>query len=187
MDIIKQVIKNQMGKYLSESIMKNPHVHNKNTIYKFPKLKIEFVDIMSITTKHQDKIDLMKRYFGHHLPPGTVFKPSDGGGQVIVPTFKYTLDLFYILPFYHLEFPVELDKLLVIDTDLEFRCDLIELYNHFNLFTPTQLIGVANDQTPHYFTMSRQFVELYPDSPVGTAGRYQGFNTGVALYDLAKM
>ena len=33
---------------------------------------------------------------------------------------KYTLDLFYLAPFYHLEL-VQLDKLVVLDVDLQFR------------------------------------------------------------------
>ena len=121
MYVITKVLKEEIGKYLSESLIKVPHISiDKNSIGKVPKLKVEFVDIESITSKHREEIDLMKTYFGHHLPPGTVFKNPETG-QVIVPTFKYTLDLFYILPFYHQEFPVELEKLIVIDIDLEFR------------------------------------------------------------------
>eukprot|EP00090_Calanus_glacialis_P002986 TRINITY_DN12176_c0_g1_i1.p1 TRINITY_DN12176_c0_g1~~TRINITY_DN12176_c0_g1_i1.p1 ORF type:complete len:327 (-),score=72.77 TRINITY_DN12176_c0_g1_i1:66-1004(-) len=187
MYVITNVLKEEIGKYLSESLIKVPHISiDKNSIGKVPKLKVEFVDIESITSKHREEIDLMKTYFGHHLPPGTVFKNPETG-QVIVPTFKYTLDLFYILPFYHQEFPVELEKLIVIDIDLEFRVDLIHLYQQFKLFSYTQLIGVANDQTPHYFKLSRNFVKQNPGSLVGNPGKLQGFNTGVALYNLAKM
>jgi len=183
--VIERVMKNEIGRYLSETIIKIHHVRNKNTVYTFPRLKVEFVAISSITSKHREEIDLMKTYFGNHLPPGTVFK--NDAGQVLVPTFKYTLDLFYILPFYHIEFPDELEHLMVIDIDLEFRIDLLKLYKHFKLFARTELIGVANDQTPHYFQLSRKFVQENPDSLVGTPGKPQGFNTGVALYNLAKM
>ena len=37
----------------------------------------------------------------------------------MVPSFKYTLDLFYLAPFYHLEFPTWLHQLLVLDIDLD--------------------------------------------------------------------
>ena len=120
MPVITKVIKDKLGQYLSEAVIKIPHVNHKYSIGKVPKMKVEFVDIESITSKHREEIDLMKTYFGHHLPPGTVFKNPETG-QVIVPTFKYTLDLFYILPFYHQEFPQQLEKLIVLDIDLEFR------------------------------------------------------------------
>ena len=116
MHIITKVLKDEIGKYLSELIIKIPQY----TTWKVPKLKVEFVDIESITSKHREEIDLMKTYFGIDLPAGTVFKHPETG-KVIAPPKKYSLDIFYILPFYHLEFPEELDKLIVIDIDLEFR------------------------------------------------------------------
>ena len=30
------------------------------------------------------------------------------------------------------------------------RTDLYDLYRHFLSFSPSQLVGVATDQTPHY-------------------------------------
>ena len=67
------------------------------------------------------------------------------------------------------------------------RSDLIELYKHFKLFSPDQVVGVATDQTPHYHDKSRAYRERNPSSTVGSPGNMQGFNTGVALYDLEKM
>ena len=70
----------------------------------------------------------MKTHFGHHLPVGTKFKVplshlpdlfQNAEGVTVVPSFKYTLDLFYLAPFYHLEFPTWLHRLLVLDIDLE--------------------------------------------------------------------
>ena len=49
------------------------------------------------------------------------------------------------------------------------------------------MIGVATDQTPHYFDISKSYRETHPSSTVGSPGRMQGFNTGVTLYDLGKM
>ena len=68
-----------------------------------------------------------------------------------------------------------------------FRSDLYELYKHFKLFSDSQVLGVATDQTPHYYDKSRSFREASPSSSVGSQGIMQGFNTGVALYDLEKM
>ena len=49
------------------------------------------------------------------------------------------------------------------------------------------MIGVATDQTPHYFDKSKSYREHHSSSSVGSPGKMQGFNTGVTLFDLAKM
>ena len=49
------------------------------------------------------------------------------------------------------------------------------------------MIGVATDQTPHYFDKSKSYREAHPSSSVGSPGKMQGFNTGVTLFDLGKM
>ena len=45
--IIKNVVKGQIGKYLSESVIQNPDIRFKNAKddNNFPKLRVEFVDI----------------------------------------------------------------------------------------------------------------------------------------------
>ena len=68
-----------------------------------------------------------------------------------------------------------------------FRTDLIWLYKHFKKFSPTNLFGVASDQTPHYFDKSREFRKQNPDSKVGSLGKMQGLNTGVTLLDLQRI
>ena len=121
--IIKNVVKGQIGKYLTESVIQNPDIRYKNAKddNNFPKVKVEFIDIDIIITNHKTEIENMKKYFGFHFPPGTVFTPINGSGPTLVPVRKYQLDLFYIAPFYHLELPAELKKIIVIDIDLEFR------------------------------------------------------------------
>ena len=37
-------------------------------------------------------------------------------------------DLFYLLPYHHLEFPPSLKKLIIIDVDLEFSMDMLRLF-----------------------------------------------------------
>ena len=116
--VIHQVIINAIGKYLSETVIRITYNVERDRQLQFPKLKVEFVDISSITRKYSEDIDNLRQYYGHHAPPGTVFKPQGEDGPAFVPTWKYTLDLFYILPFYHLEFPESLHKLIFLDTDL---------------------------------------------------------------------
>ena len=38
--------------------------------------------------------------------------------------FQYDNDLYFLAPFYHLTFPL-LDSLIILDIDLEFRCNKI--------------------------------------------------------------
>ena len=118
---IEDCIKQEIGRYLSESLIYKTPLKNQQTMFKFPKLSVEFVDINSITSVHREDIDRLKEYYGHHAPSGTVFRPRGEDGPVMVPTFKYTLDLFYILPFYHTDFPPELNKIIFLDSDLVFR------------------------------------------------------------------
>ena len=38
-----------------------------------------------------------------------------------MPPMKYTKDLFYITPLLHIELPYYLEKLIMLDIDLEFK------------------------------------------------------------------
>ena len=116
--VIHQVIVNTIGKYLSETVIRITYNVDRKRQLQFPGLKVEFVDISWITKKYSEDIDSLRQFYGHHAPPGTVFKPKGEDGPTFVPTWKYTLDLFYILPFYHNEFPQSLNKLIFLDTDL---------------------------------------------------------------------
>jgi hypothetical protein len=49
------------------------------------------------------------------------------------------------------------------------------------------LIGLANELSPHYLNQAQRYIAAHPGTAVGAPGRSQGFNTGVALYHLAKM
>ena len=118
---IESSVKQEVGRYLSQSIIYKIPVRNQRTIFKFPRLRVEFVDISSVTSEHREEIERLKEYYGHHAKPGTVFKPKGEDGPVYVPTFKYTLDLFYILPYYHTSFPSTLKRIIFLDSDLVFR------------------------------------------------------------------
>ena len=50
---IENTIKQEMGRYLSESLMYKTPLENRHTIFKFPKLKVEFVDINPITSGNE--------------------------------------------------------------------------------------------------------------------------------------
>ena len=118
-ELIKVVVKSTVGRYITESVLRNQHIlQNIHT----PRIVIEFVSLSSITEKYRGDIDFMKKHYGHHHPEGTFyFKEKDNQTVVHIPNNKYTHDLFFIAPFYHREIPKQIIKLIVIDIDLEFR------------------------------------------------------------------
>ena len=116
----------------------------------------------------------------------TPWKVSEGV-SAISWSYKYIHDLFYILPYHHLELPETIKKLILIDVDLEFKTDLIDLFSQFKKFSPSEVIGCGVTQSPYYFTFFKSYKQIQPDTHIGKPGRYQGLNTGVLLLDLEKM
>ena len=49
------------------------------------------------------------------------------------------------------------------------------------------LIGVGLDLSPHYSIVLTKYRSANPGTKLGDPGRFQGFNTGVVLYDLKRM
>ena len=47
--------------------------------------------------------------------------PQSKDGETLMPPMKYTKDLFYITPLLHKELPYYLEKLIMLDIDLEFK------------------------------------------------------------------
>ena len=99
---------------------------------------------------------------------------------------KYNSTLYYIAPFYATIFP-GLKRLVTVDTDIEFNVDINFLFAEFDKFDSDQLIGVANDLSPHYYQMLTGYRSNHPDTKLGTPGPLQGFNVGVLLLNLERM
>ena len=49
----------------------------------------------------------------------------------------------------------------------------MNLYKHFQKFSETEIIGVANDLSPHYFNLAKSYREQNPETKVGSPGRFQ--------------
>ena len=81
------------------------------------------------------------------------------------------------------------------------RTDLCEIHQHFDKFTEDQVLGIAQEQSPHYYNTLHKYRRKYPETKAGSLGFQvsicinkdsilyclQGFNAGVVLYNLAKM
>jgi len=100
---------------------------------------------------------------------------------------KYINDLFYVGPFYHTAF-TNIDKLLLLDSsDLDFRCDVKEVYEHFNEMSAFALIGMSLDLSPFYLESLDDYINIHNGTELGSPGRFQGFNSGVVLFHLERM
>ena len=90
-------------------------------------------------------------------------------------------------PIYHLAF-TGLEKMMVIDsTDLDFHQDISVLHGQMQKLTNGRLMGIGLDLSPNYYVQLTKYRKLNKDSKLGFAGRLQGFNTGVVLYNFAAM
>ena len=70
--------------------------------------------------------------FGHLF--GIVRKEEDLAIKQQQQQQYFLQDLFYLLPYHHLEFPPSLKKLIIIDVDLEFSVDILRLYKYYLKF-----------------------------------------------------
>ncbi|XP_062505670.1 xyloside xylosyltransferase 1-like [Corticium candelabrum] len=103
---------------------------------------------------------------------------------------SYYHDSIFFLPVaLHHVLSDSIKKIIVLDTDMEFRADIASLYALFEQFTPSNIMGLAHEQQPvyrHVFYMHRQ------DNPGTLVGApppngLTGFNSGCVLMDLDKM
>lgn len=202
------MLKDAIGKYLSEAVIKNDiprflqHLTPRDFFQEkkhatFPSLKVEFLDVNSILKRHGPIIQEMKKYYGpnkkiikiglHDLRREYYFPdvPQEHAVELVFPP-RYDRDLFFIAPFYHLHLP-HISKVVVVDLDIELRCSLTEVFAQFDEFSEAEMMSIAANQSPYYYFATAAYRALKPDTKVGLAGKFQGLNTGVVLMDLVKM
>ena len=143
-------------------------------IRKVPKIIFDFIDLDSVATNPEDEL------FINTVRSFMMNKMIEKG------VGKYKDKLFYTGPLYHRIFP-GLNKLIFMDVDLDIQCNIKLLYQQFAQFGPEQLVGVGYDLSPHYRLNLEQYRRWHPASTLGDPGPTQGFNTGVVLYNLARM
>ena len=166
----------------------DPFGGNRTEVDRF---QLEFVDIGPIMAKVKEWNKTMKELFNNHGGKYIVSFHDEEAEEktsklLITLAEKYNDDIYYICPFYHKIFPT-LPKIMVVDADVEFRVDLSEIYSVFDKFEGDEVIAVGNDLAPHYYQMLTSYRETHPDTELGKPGRFQGFNVGVLMYDLAKL
>ena len=83
----------------------------------FPVVRTDLVDINTVTDGHREHLDRMKLIFSMKTRENFVLLPP----TLLEPKVrKYFASLFFLAPYYHLAFP-HIDKMIVLDLDLEFR------------------------------------------------------------------
>jgi xylosyl alpha-1,3-xylosyltransferase len=101
----------------------------------------------------------------------------------------YDQSLFYISPSLHWILR-DIDQVIVLDVDLLFTGDIMQLQRRFLHFSGTALIGLAFEQQPVYAHVLHSYRQRHRDTLVGSPasqGGFPGFNSGVALLQLERM
>ena len=58
-----------------------------------------------------------------------------------------------------------------IDIDLShFRTELSELAKYFDLFSTSKVLGIAHEQSLHYYNTIHQYRQLHPGTQAGSLG-----------------
>ena len=101
---------------------------------KVPRLSVAYLNASEIFENNRAGIQRMKHLFGRSISSvenGQLFRTNNEEKKEVIWSEKYRHDLFYILPYYHRELPLHVKKLIVLDADLEFRTDILDLYRQF--------------------------------------------------------
>lgn len=59
------------------------------------------------------------------------------------PGSYYSHELFFLSIMLHSVLPDSLKKVIMLDADLKFKADIKDLYNRFDLFTDSNVIGIG--------------------------------------------
>ena len=136
-----------------------------------PSIKILFYDINDVAKRAEPFVKPLKDHFV--------------GSQ----RSYYSNPIFFVPVVLHRLLGDDVHRLVVLDTDMEFRSDIQILANLFDSFSPNHLMGLAHEQQPVY----RHVFHMYRNSHKGTLvgdpppNGLTGFNSGVVLMHLERM
>ena len=82
-----------------------------------------------------------------------------------------------------------MSRLIMLDTDLQFRTDIKNLFSIFNEMAPTNIMALAREQQPVYRHIIHMYLNKNPGSKLGgpPPDGSTGFNSGVKLVNLNVM
>jgi len=64
------------------------------------------------------------------------------------PRAYYNHALFYLSIAMHHIIPESVDRVIMLDADLKFLGDIVQLYQHFSQFSEANVIGIAHEAQP---------------------------------------
>ncbi|CAF0904861.1 unnamed protein product [Brachionus calyciflorus] len=147
----------------------------KNILDKIKKPSINYnlksIDADGLAKKMHELVSKMQNHFSH--------SPNSYYGDSL---FFLSIGLFKV-------FNQNINKMILLDSDLKFKNDIGELYKLFNQFNESNLIGIARDGQPVYRHLFWKYRQENPETRVGNPppDGLTGFNSGVLLLDLEKM
>ena len=168
------LLSSSVSQFLTMNIIakEDYHTRKRRKNLKLGRIRASYVDVTSLVSGEEELLSVFKANTDTDIlnSPGNI---------------KYFSTLFYIAPLYHKKFSA-LSRLVLLDTDLMFQSSIRDLWRQFLAFSPGQCIGLAPDLSPHYWHRLETLRGQRPDTDLGRPGpSSQGFNSGVALYDLS--
>ncbi|KAK3740952.1 hypothetical protein QZH41_017790 [Actinostola sp. cb2023] len=101
----------------------------------------------------------------------------------------YNDPIFFMSTALHKVFPKKLKQVIMLDVDLRFVSDIKPLFNMFNNFKDTNIMGLAREQSPVYRHIFYKYRMAHKDTLIGDPppNGIPGFNSGVVLFNLENM
>ena len=110
--------------------------------------------------------------------------------ELFVTEKSYYYDpVFFMTAAIHLALPTNMSRVIILDSDLEFRSDIKGLFDMFSQFAPANIMGLAYEQQPIYRHILYKYREQHKGTKLGDPppDGIPGFNSGVVLMNLQSM
>ncbi|XP_045143464.1 xyloside xylosyltransferase 1 [Echinops telfairi] len=136
-----------------------------------PHEAVIFHDVAVLTDKLFPVVAAMQKHF------------SAGSGTY------YSDSIFFLSVAMHQIMPKEILRIIQLDLDLKYKTNIRELFEEFDNFLPSAIIGIAREMQPVYRHTFWQFRHENPQTRVGDPPPegLPGFNSGVVLLHLDAM
>ncbi|XP_075058351.1 xyloside xylosyltransferase 1 [Mixophyes fleayi] len=135
------------------------------------KYKVIFHDVSALTDKLFPIVEAMQKLF------------SAGTGTY------YSDSIFFLSVALHRIMPKDISRIIQLDLDLKFKTNIRKLFEEFDNFLQSSVIGIAHEMQPVYRHTFWQYRRENPNTNVGgpPPDGMPGFNSGVMLLNLEAM
>jgi len=192
-DILMKTLDQEIGRVITRKLLTG-YVDESEAQkrWKLPKMKVDLLSLDFFIKNYKDEIE---RYMEVLCQNGSVTIVEDFvNKQAFQMSWGQNLRLkcekeYKWVPFIlHDVLPSKFKRIILLDVDLRFRSDVSNLYDYFNIMSPTEKVGIAKDwgnmvyETAWYrgrTPRGLQVGEPYPST--------QNMNSGVVLLDLEKI